>query len=170
MFTIEQKVDLVMRFVTTVDQNKRIELKRMLIKALNDDEGIESRTYEEEVERASVELLKKVGMPAHLSGYNYTLRAIQLCVLNPVYLRGYVTKCLYPDIAKEFDSTPSKVERAIRHAVECVCYRGDAAAIAEIFGNIKRTANGKISNSEFIAVGVNEITRQLKECGITKED
>lgn len=170
MFTIEQKVDLVMRFVTTVDQNKRIELKRMLIKALNDDEGTESRTYEEEVEKTSMDILKKVGMPPHLSGYNYTQRAIQMCVLNPNYLRGYVTKCLYPEVAKEFDTTPSRVERAIRHAIEAVFWRGNPEAVVDIFGDVLNVKNGKLSNSEFLAASVNEITRQLKERGITKED
>lgn len=169
MFTIEQKVDLVMRFVTTVDQNKRIELKRQLIAALKDDGNSDIGTYEEEVEKVSVELLKKIGMPPHLSGHDYALRAIQMCTLNPSYLRGYVTKCLYPDIANEFGSTPSKVERAIRHAIECVFYRGNTSAVLEIFGNVTHVKSGKLSNSEFIAASVNEINRQLKERGIAKE-
>ena len=169
MFTIEQKVDLVMRYVTTVDQYKRIELKRQLIAALKDDEGTDVGTYTEEVEKISVELLKKIGMPPHLTGHDYTLQAIQLCTLNPSYLRGYVTKCLYPDIAKEFDTTPSRVERCIRHAIEVVFFRGNTSAVVEIFGNVTHIKSGKLSNSEFFAACANEITRQLKERGIAKE-
>ena len=169
MFTIEQKVDLVMRYVTTVDQYKRIELKRQLIAALKDDGNPDIGTYEEEVEKVSVELLKKVGMPPHLSGHDYTLRAIQLCTINPSYLKGYVTKCLYPEIANEFDTTPRRVERAIRHAIECVFYRGNTETVRNIFGNVSHVKSGKLSNSEFIAASVNEINRQLKERGVTKE-
>ena len=170
MFTLEQKVDLIMRYVTTVDQFKRIELKRMLLAELREDAEVERGTYTEEVERASIDILKKIGMPPHLSGYSYALKGIQLCASNPNYLRGYVTKCLYPDIAKEFDTTPSRVERAIRHAIEAVFYRGNGEIVVNIFGDVLNVKNGKLANSEFFAVCANEINRQLKDRGVTKED
>lgn len=170
MFTLEQKVDLVMRYVTTVDQFKRIELKRMLVAALKDGDVDETGTYTEEVEKAAIDIIKKIGMPPHLTGHDYALRAIQMCALDPTYLKGFVTKRLYPDIAKEFDSTPTRVERAIRHAIETVFYRGNTEAVVDIFGNTVNVDKGKLSNSEFFAAGANEITRQLKERGITKGD
>ena len=169
MFTLEQKVDLVMRYVTTVDQFKRIELKRMLVAALKEGDDNDARTYVEEVERVSADIIKKIGMPPHLAGHDHALKAIQLCAMDPSYLRGGVTKCLYPDIAKAFDTTPSRVERTIRHAIESVFYRGNTEIVVSIFGDVLHIKNGKLSNSEFFAAAANEINRQLKERGITKE-
>lgn len=170
MFTLEQKVNLVMRYVTTVDQSKKLELRRMLLAALKEDEENEPRTYAEAVELISRDILKEIGMPPHLLGYDYALTAIQLCAIDPSYLDGYVTKRLYPDVAKRFNSTPTRTERNIRHAIESVFHRGNGDIVANIFGNVLNVQNGKLSNSEFFAVCANKISSELKARGIYKED
>lgn len=169
MFTMEQKVDLVMRYVTTVDQNKRLELKRKLIAALKEYDVSETTDYDTEVERISNDIIFKLGVPPHIKGHNYILAAMKKCANDPSYLDGLMTKCLYPDIAKDFDTTPSRVERCMRSAIESIFNKGNADQLVDIFGNIVPVGKGYISNSEFIAASVKKIHAELKERGIAKE-
>jgi two-component system response regulator (stage 0 sporulation protein A) len=168
MFTMEKKVDLVLRYIASGNKTQQAELKKAIIEALNDGEtkGVPA-VSSVDVEMLIVDILKKVGMPPHLKGYNYVVRAVLLCLSDSSYL-DQITYRLYPDIAKEFDTTPSRVERAIRHAVEVVFDRGDPDYIFEVFGNTMSTKKGKLTNSEFIATITNDISLRLKARGITK--
>jgi two-component system response regulator (stage 0 sporulation protein A) len=94
-------------------------------------------------------IVLQLGVPQHLKGYKYIKTAVRRVCANPDELDA-VTKCLYPEVAKEHKTTPSRVERAIRHAIEWTFLYSDPDALTEIFGNsVYRT--GKVTNSQFIA-------------------
>lgn len=93
------------------------------------------------------EILKRLGIYPNLKGYAYLTTAVEICTKNPdIITEGLVTKRLYPGIAQKFDTTDTRVERAIRHAIEIGMRRGDKELLKEIFGTKE-----KIKNSEFIA-------------------
>ncbi len=106
-----------------------------------------SRNLEVEVTR----VIHEIGVPAHVKGYQYLRDAIMLVVDEINYL-GAVTKELYPTIAQKYDTTPSRVERAIRHAIELAWDRGDVEKINKVFGYTISGEKGKPTNSEFIAI------------------
>lgn len=97
-----------------------------------------------------VSTMRTIGVPAHVLGYQYVVRAITLAVNNSEYLHA-ITSMLYPTIAKEFGATPARVERAIRHAIEVAWQRGDLDVLLSYFGNTLDPSRGKPTNSEFIA-------------------
>jgi two-component system response regulator (stage 0 sporulation protein A) len=95
-------------------------------------------------------IIHEIGVPAHVKGYQY-LRAAIMLVTEEINYLGAVTKELYPTIAKKYDTTPSRVERAIRHAIELAWDRGDIDRINKFFGYTINGEKGKPTNSEFIA-------------------
>ncbi|MDF2676851.1 MAG: spo0A [Bacillota bacterium] len=97
------------------------------------------------------EILHEVGVPAHIKGYQY-LRTSIIDVVNNIELLGAITKELYPMIAQKYGTTPSRVERAIRHAIEVAWTRGKIETINHIFGYTIQNNKGKPTNSEFIAM------------------
>ena len=97
------------------------------------------------------EILHQIGVPAHIKGYHYLREAILLSIRNPEAINS-VTKLLYPTVAKSFSTTPSRVERAIRHAIEVAWDRGDVDVLTSYFGYTIHNTKGKPTNSEFIAM------------------
>lgn len=106
-----------------------------------------SKTVEVEVTK----MIQQMGVPAHVKGYQYLRDAI-VSVINDVSLLGAVTKELYPMIAKKYNTTPSRVERAIRHAIELAWDRGNIEFMNKFFGYTINVDRGKPTNSEFIAM------------------
>ena len=96
-------------------------------------------------------IIHEIGVPAHIKGYQYLRDGIKLVVENSQKINS-ITKCLYPEIAKRFGTTSSKVERAIRHAIEVAWNRGKIENINNLFGTKIYTANEKPTNGEFIAL------------------
>lgn len=96
-------------------------------------------------------IIHEIGIPAHIKGYQYLREAIMM-VVEDVDLLGSVTKILYPRIAEKFDTTSSRVERAIRHAIEVAWSRNNIETIKKFFGYTINTERGKPTNSEFIAL------------------
>ena len=96
-------------------------------------------------------IIHAVGVPAHIKGYQYLREAIIIAV-NDMDVINAVTKVLYPEVAKRFGTTPSRVERAIRHAIEVAWDRGDLETLQKYFGYTVSNAKGKPTNSEFIAM------------------
>lgn len=143
------------------------ELKKMnnSLRRINELLGIETENKTNktnEVETVTVtEILHYVGMPSNLSGFWYTRDAILMVIKDVNVLRG-ITKNIYPDIAKKYKSSPSRVERAIRHAVEVAWSRGDTGYIDTIFGYTVDIKRGKPSNSEFIASLADYINNYIK--------
>ena len=97
------------------------------------------------------DIIHTLGVPAHIKGYHYVRRAIELAVTDDSYLES-ITNKLYPEIAREFDTTWSRVERAIRHAIESAWDRGNVDTLSKIFGYTINPGKGKPTNSEFIAL------------------
>jgi len=96
-------------------------------------------------------VIHEIGVPAHIKGYMYLREAITM-VYNNVEILGSITKVLYPRIAEKFNTTPSRVERAIRHAIEVAWSRGNVEAIKNLFGYTVNISKAKPTNSEFIAM------------------
>lgn len=105
-------------------------------------------------------IMHKIGVPAHIKGYIYLREAIGL-VVDDVSLLGVVTKELYPTIAKRYKTTSSRVERAMRHAIEVTCMRGDGQAMSDLFGYSLNSHKTKPTNSEFIAMIADKLRLEL---------
>lgn len=106
-------------------------------------------------------IIHEIGVPAHIKGYLYLREAIGMVVEN-IELLSAVTKELYPSIAKKYNTTPSRVERAIRHAIEVAWGRGKVDTINNLFGYTVHTDKGKPTNSEFIAMVADKLRLEQK--------
>lgn len=106
-------------------------------------------------------IIHEVGVPAHIKGYQYLREAI-IMVVNDIDVINQITKSLYPEIASTFKTTPSRVERAIRHAIEVAWGRGDQQVVEKIFGYTISAAKGKPTNSEFIAMIADKLRLELR--------
>lgn len=112
----------------------------------------QSNLYRErDLETKITKIIQEIGVPAHIKGYSYIREAITMVIDDMDYL-GAVTKELYPAVAHKFNTTPSRVERAIRHAIEVAWNRGKIETLDKIFGYTVSNAKGKPTNSEFIAL------------------
>ena len=118
----------------------------------NDKAGIESMV---------TSIIHEIGVPAHIKGYQYLREAIIIAV-NDMDVINAITKVLYPQVAKTFQTTPSRVERAIRHAIEVAWDRGDLDTLQRFFGYTVSNTKGKPTNSEFIALIADKLQLQLK--------
>lgn len=108
------------------------------------------------------EIMHQIGVPAHIKGYQYLREAIILSV-NDDEMINSVTKYLYPTVAKKFGTTPSRVERAIRHAIEVAWDRGDVDVLSSYFGYTIQNQRGKPTNSEFIAMISDRLKLKMKK-------
>ncbi len=117
---------------------------------------------EPSLEAQVTEIIHEIGVPAHIKGYQYLREAIILTI-NDMEIINAVTKALYPSVAKRFNTTPSRVERAIRHAIEVAWDRGDIEVLQKYFGYTVSNAKGKPTNSEFIAMIADALTLQRKQ-------
>ena len=121
----------------------------------------EESKKEENLEALVTNIIHEVGVPAHIKGYQYLREAIMM-VVNDIDVINQITKSLYPKIAYKFNTTPSRVERAIRHAIEVAWGRGQQEAVESIFGYTISAAKGKPTNSEFIAMIADKLRLELK--------
>lgn len=108
------------------------------------------------------EIMHQIGVPAHIKGCQYLREAIILSV-NDDEMINSVTKYLYPTVAKKFGTTPSRVERAIRHAIEVAWDRGDVDVLSSYFGYTIQNQRGKPTNSEFIAMISDRLKLKMKK-------
>ncbi|MCD7727849.1 MAG: sporulation transcription factor Spo0A [Ruminococcus sp.] len=107
------------------------------------------------------DMIHQIGVPAHIKGYHYLREAILLSI-NDLQMLESVTKVLYPAVAKKFNTTSSRVERAIRHAIEIAWDRGDIDTLNSFFGYTVDVAKGKPTNSEFIALIADRVRLDLR--------
>ncbi len=124
-------------------------------------EKCENRLHAPGLEELVTSIIHEVGVPAHIKGYQYVREAIMITVENMDVINS-VTKILYPEVAKRYHTTPSRVERAIRHAIEVAWDRGDLETLQRFFGYTVSNAKGKPTNSEFIAMISDRIRLKLK--------
>ena len=111
----------------------------------------EEKAVRRDLEKDVTDMIHELGVPAHIKGYQYLREAI-LMILDDVHLLSGITKDLYPKIAEKYNTTPSRVERAIRHAIELAWGRGNIDLMTEYFGYTINLEKGKPTNSEFIAM------------------
>lgn len=141
MVHTKNQLDLLTRLVLSDDPEERDmlaqKLRKMTSKKVDDENTISS-------------VLREIGIPAHLTGYPYIHRAIEMVIQDSTLIHN-ITKVLYAEIAKEFNTTPSRVERAIRHAVEVSWERGNPDVLRRYFGYTVSVSKGRPTNSEFIA-------------------
>lgn len=125
------------------------------------DNVVELRTGRDSLEETVSEIMHQIGVPAHIKGYHYLREAIILAV-NDDEIMNSVTKLLYPTVAKIYRTTSSRVERAIRHAIEVAWDRGNVDILSSYFGYTIQSSRGKPTNSEFIAMISDKLKLKLK--------
>lgn len=140
--------------------NENVSIKRTAVMEENSSIRI-SRDEPLDLEQEITNIIHEIGVPAHIKGYMYLREAINM-VVNNIELLSAVTKELYPSIAKKFNTTASRVERAIRHAIEVAWSRGQVDTINRIFGYTVSNGKGKPTNSEFIAMVADKLRLKNK--------
>lgn len=136
---------------------------KQLLKWKNKENSKSVKVINSEIEKQKIisEVMRQIGVPAHIKGYQYLRQSIMLCMEEPEYMQA-VTKELYPQVAKENSTTPSRVERAIRHAIEVAWDRGDVDVLNSYFGYTIENTRGKPTNSEFIAMISDKLRLDMK--------
>ena len=119
------------------------------------------------IETMVTSIIHEIGVPAHIKGYQYLREAIIIAV-NDMDVINAITKVLYPQVARTFGTTPSRVERAIRHAIEVAWDRGDLDTLQRFFGYTVSNTKGKPTNSEFIALIADKLQLQLKSSQVAQ--
>ena len=119
------------------------------------------RATENNLEALVTNIIHEVGVPAHIKGYQYLRDGIIMAVKDMDVI-NQITKSLYPDLAKKYKTTSSRVERAIRHAIEVAWSRGQVETVENIFGYTVNANKGKPTNSEFIAMIADKLRLELK--------
>ena len=147
--------DMVLSRVKSIKNNMEQENRKRTKNSCNE---AQMREY---LENNVTDMIHEVGVPAHIKGYQYLRDAIMMVVEEPDMLNS-ITKILYPTIAKRNHTTPSRVERAIRHAIEVAWSRGNMEIINSLFSYTVSTGKGKPTNSEFIALIADKIRLQNK--------
>ena len=122
----------------------------------------DGRDRGQNLEAVVTAIIHEIGVPAHIKGYQYLREAILLAVADREVINA-VTKVLYPEVAKRFGTTASRVERAIRHAIEVAWDRGDLETLQKYFGYTVSNVKGKPTNSEFIAMIADRLQLQQRE-------
>ncbi len=123
-------------------------LEKRILDVANFTIPLESK--DSKIELAISRLLHDLGIPSHIRGYQYIRESVYMMYQNPDMVGG-ITKCIYPEVASKYDTTASRVERAIRHAIEVSWTRGDYDVMEELFGHSVDYDRSKPTNSEFIA-------------------
>ena len=126
-----------------------------------EDGSEEAEDAFQSLEREVTAVIHEVGVPAHIKGYQYVREAIVIAVQDMDVINA-VTKVLYPEVARRYSTTPSRVERAVRHAIEVAWDRGDLETLQRYFGYTVSNTKGKPTNSEFIAMIADRIRLQRK--------
>ena len=158
------KMDVLMkRIQELVEKPEQKQIATPQIKEIKSNYvDIKDEASEEEILEVKVtNLIHEIGVPAHIKGYQYLRDGIMM-VVNNIEIINQITKQLYPDLAKKYKTTPSRVERAIRHAIEVAWNRGQIETTQNIFGYTVNSNKGKPTNSEFIAMIADKLRLDLK--------
>ena len=134
-------------------KNKEDDKKNKIYKRPNKNANLQERV---------TNIMCLLGVPAHIKGYRYLRDAI-IMVIDNLDVLDSVTKLLYPNIAEKYKTTPSRVERAIRHAIEVSCQRGQIEVMEDIFGYTINSGKGKPTNSEFIAMIADKLVLEINK-------
>lgn len=145
-FNMEVLVSRIRQLATTITDQRPVVAQ-----------AIKARPIDVEV----TNIIREIGIPAHIKGYQYLRDAIMM-IINEIELLGAVTKVLYPMIADKYSTTPSRVERAIRHAIEVAWGRGNMDMINKLFGYTVKLEKGKPTNSEFMAMIADKLRMEMR--------
>ena len=156
--TVSRAVDMGVYYFLPKPVSEQSLLEQMRKAVASQDEAV---VQEPALEGRVTAIIHEIGVPAHIKGYQYLREAIMIAV-NDMEVINAVTKVLYPSVAKAFNTTPSRVERAIRHAIEVAWDRGDLETLQHYFGYTVNSAKGKPTNSEFIALIADRLQLQMK--------
>lgn len=149
-------------FIKPIDPVVLVERINQLLNWKNvGNKGVKTPLSDENLEITITEIMHQIGVPAHIKGYQYVREAIRLAITEPEMMNS-VTKILYPTVAKTFSTTSSRVERAIRHAIEVAWDRGDIEVLNSYFGYTVQNERGKPTNSEFIAMIADKLRLRMK--------
>lgn len=140
--------------VITVPSTRGEEDSTLDLQKINTVAAPEEKSHD--LEQDVTDMIHEIGVPAHIKGYQYLREAIMMSVEDSEMM-GSITKILYPTIAKKYQTTSSRVERAIRHAIEVAWNRGRMETLDDMFGYTINTGKGKPTNSEFIALIADKI-------------
>lgn len=162
MTNMEKQIDLLVRYATTDDEELKKQLRDELAATIqkNPEEPVDILAHK--LEDTTEALLDEVGVPHHLLGRNYIVTAIHLITVDPDHIHQ-ITDLLYPAIAVRHDTTASRVERAIRHAIESAWDRGNYGVLKERFGNTVDRNKGKPTNSQFLAACDKIVRRRMRD-------
>ena len=159
------EIDVLIQRIKELKTQKTVQLRNGIlgreIKSSYVEIPEENRNSEEGLEALVTNIIHEVGVPAHIKGYQYLRQAI-IMVVNDIEVINQITKQLYPDIAHKYKTTPSRVERAIRHAIEVAWGRNQNDTVENIFGYTVSANRGKPTNSEFIAMIADKLRLELK--------
>ena len=145
----------------TLEPFNASELAERIVQIVGLTEGALQPESEPSLEIQVTEILHQIGVPAHIKGYHYLRDSIIMAIETPEIINA-VTKQLYPSVAKKYDTTSSRVERAIRHAIEVAWDRGDVDILNSYFGYTIHNTRGKPTNSEFIAMISDRLRLHMK--------
>lgn len=148
-------------FLRPFDFELLSERLRQLVSWSNKDNKVQIKSEAKNLETVISDIMREIGVPAHIKGYHYLRESIMLVIQNPDLIHA-VTKELYPTIAKNNTTTSSRVERAIRHAIEVAWDRGDVDVLSSYFGYTILNSRGKPTNSEFIAMISDKLRLKMK--------
>ena len=158
MSNLEKQVAVLMRLCTAEKEADRRRAKEELRGLLKATAGVSGTVDAEDVIR---EVLLELGAPDHLAGHPYLVQGVLLVLENREYINN-VMYGLYPRLAEIFGSTPSRIERSLRHVIEVAWNRGDLDVLDRYFGNTVSASKGKPTNSEFIARVANIVRQRMK--------
>lgn len=157
MIDLEKKVEAVMQLCVAENERDREKIREEIREYL-----IHFRPGPMDPEQEIRRILLELGAPDHLVGHPYVIRAILLVMSDRLYINS-ITFGLYPQLAVEFDTTPARVERAIRHLIEVTWARGDLDVLDKYFGNTISASRGKPTNGEFIARMANVVKAKMQK-------
>ena len=158
MSILEKQVDALMRLCVAENESDRDRVREEVRRMLE----IRKASHSLDPEYLIRNTLMELGAPDHLSGHPIVIQAVLLVLRDRSYIQS-ITFSLYPHLALMFDSTPPRVERAIRHLIEVTWTRGDLAVLSRYFGSSVSASRGKPTNSEFIARMANIVRQKMQE-------
>ena len=157
MSNLEKQVAVLVRLCTAEKETDRRRAREELRGMLNAPDALGPMDTEDMIRQ----VLLEVGAPDHLAGHPYVVQGVFLVLENWEYMNN-VMSGLYPRLAELFDSTPSRIERSIRHVIEVAWSRGDLDVLERYFGNTVSASKGKPTNSEFMARVANIVRQRMK--------
>lgn len=147
---------LIDRLISEMEEVGISEVSKALQLEPTDATAVKTSLSKEKVEKIVTDHIHDIGIPANIKGYQYLRTAIMMVIKDPSVIES-ITKILYPSIARKFQTTPSRVERAIRHAITVAWFRGNVELLNELFGYTVSAEKGKPTNSEFITLVADHI-------------